>query len=198
MKKYIAEFVGTFLLALVVGLSLSGKFPSVPTPVLAAITVAACVFTMGAICGTHINPTITIALLSVGKIGVKDALGYLVAQFAAGGAANLASNALLNGARPTVVAVDSGAVFIAEVLGAFCLAYGVASVAFGKAPGATNGLTIGGSLLFGLSIAAAIGSNAVLNPAVAVGLSCVSVVYLTAPIVGGVIAMQLYKFVQSE
>jgi glycerol uptake facilitator-like aquaporin len=94
--------------------------------------------------------------------------------------------------------LDSAAVFIAEMLGAFCLAYGVASVAFGKAPGAANGLTIGGSLLFGLSIAAAAGSHAVLNPAVAVGLSCVSVVYLTAPIVGGVIAMQLYRFVQSE
>src|SRR5262249_59747933 len=91
MKRYVAEFLGTFALALAVALSLAGKFP-VPTPVTAALTLGVCVYTFGGISGTHINPAITIGLLSIGKINVKDAAFYLGAQFAGGGAAMFVSN----------------------------------------------------------------------------------------------------------
>ena len=87
--------------------------------------------------------------------------------------------------------------YIAEFLGTFMLAIGVSSVVHGKAPGPAAGLTIGGSLLVAISYAATI-SNGVLNPAVAVGIGSVSATYLIAPLVGAVIAFQLYKFIASE
>ncbi|HYL73095.1 MAG TPA: aquaporin [Bryobacteraceae bacterium] len=195
MKKYLAEFLGTFALALAVGLSLTGKFP-VPTPVIAGLTLGICVYTLGAISGTHINPAITIGLLAIGKINVKDAALYLVAQFAGGGAAYFLTAVIL-GSHPPVAAVDSVAVFGAEALGTFWLAVGVGSVVLGKAPAAAAGLTIGGSLLLGISFAAPI-SNGVLNPAVALGIGSFSLMYVLGPIVGAAVAMLLYKFTASE
>jgi len=194
MKKYLAEFLGTFALALAVALSLAGKFP-VPTPVIAGLALGVCVYTFGAISGTHINPAITIGLLAIGKIGIKDAAAYIVAQFAGGGLALCVSGVIL-GSHPPVTAVDNLNVFGGEALGAFWLAVGVASVVLGKAPAAAAGLTIGGSLLLGISFAAPL-SNGVLNPAVALGIGSFSLVYVLGPIVGAAIAMLLYKLVAS-
>src|SRR5262245_57120166 len=146
MTKYLAEFIGTFLLACAVSVSIAGKLP-VPTPVVAAITLGVCVYTLGAISGTHINPAITLAVWSVGKISITDAAGYIAAQFAGGVAAILVSGALAP--RAAVTAADSAMVCVGEALGTFVLAFGVASVVHGKAPGGAAGLTIGGSLLIG-------------------------------------------------
>src|SRR5713226_5404240 len=195
MKKYLAEFLGTFALALAVALSLAGKFP-VPTPVVAGLALGVCVYTFGAISGTHINPAITIGLLAIGKIKIKDAAAYVVAQFAGGGLAMYVSGVIL-GSHPPVTVVDSAAVFGAEALGTLWLAVGVASVVLGKAPAAAAGLAIGGSLLLGISFAAPI-SNGVLNPAVALGIGSFSVTYVLGPIVGAAIAMLLYRFVAHD
>ncbi len=194
MKKYIAEFVGTFALALAVGLSITGKFP-VPTPVIAALTLGVSVYTLGAISGTHINPAITIGLLSIGKISVKDALVYVAVQLAAGATAMMVAGAIAT--KPAAGGADSGLIFACEALGTFFLATGVASVVHGKAPSPAAGLTIGGSLLLGISLAA-VGSNGVLNPAVAVGIGSVSLTYLLAPVVGAVVAMQLYRVIAAD
>ncbi|MGH9660065.1 MAG: aquaporin [Bryobacteraceae bacterium] len=194
MAKYIAEFLGTFALALAVSLSITGKFP-VPTPVVAALTLGVCVYTLGAISGTHINPAITIGLAVIRKISPAEAGGYLAAQFAGAGAAMAVAGFL--GKAAAVGAMDSGPVFAGEFLGTFLLATGVASVVHGKASGPAAGLTIGGSLLVGLTVAAA-SSNAVLNPAVALAIGSLSPAYVLAPIVGSAAAMALYSFLARE
>ena len=195
MNRYIAEFIGTFALALAVSLSVGGKFPGVPTPVVAAVTLGVCVYMFGSISGTHINPSITIGLLSIGKISVKDAAIYVVAQFAGGGLAMFVSSAL--GSHPSVLVADTVTVFAAEALGTFWLSAGVTSVVLGKAPGAAGGLTIGGALLLGIAATGG-ASNGALNPAVALAFGSFSLVYLIAPIVGSVIAAQVYRFVAGE
>lgn len=194
MNRYVAEFLGTFALALAVALSLAGKFP-VPTPVIAALTLGVSVYTLGEISGTHINPAITLALLSIGKIDIRNAMFYLAAQFAGGAAAMYVSQMML-GTRPPVTVVDGMGVLAAEALGTFFLATGVCSVVLGKVPGPAAGLTIGGSLLLGISIAASI-SNGVLNPAVALGIGSFSAMYAIGPILGGVVAMQIYRYMAS-
>ena len=191
MKRYVAELIGTLFLSLAVSLSLAGKFP-VPTAVVAGLTLGITVYTLGGISGTHINPAITLGLLCIGKISIKDAAAYWVAQFLGAGGAILITNALAGGRAP-VTAADSAAVFGAEALGAFLLAFGVASVVHGQAPAAAAGVTIGGSLLIGIGMASIV-SNGVLNPAVAVAIGSVSVSYLVAPLIGAVASMLLYKF----
>jgi glycerol uptake facilitator-like aquaporin len=190
MNKYVAEFLGTFVLALAVSLSIGGKFP-VPTPVIAGLTLGVCVYTLGAISGTHVNPAITIGLATIGKISPKDAGFYLVAQLAGGGLA-IAVSRFLASAPVSVTALDSATVFAAEMVGTFLLATGVAAVVHDKASGPASGLTIGGSLLIGISVAAN-ASNGVLNPAVALAIGSLSMAYVAAPIAGSILAMLLYN-----
>ena len=193
IKKYAAEFIGTFVLAFTVSLSLSGQFP-VPTGFLAALALGIGVYIVGAISGAHLNPSVTIGLASIGKIGLKDAGLYLVSQFLGGGLALLLTHLTTSPAALQVA--NSGVVFQGEVFGTAVLALGVAAVFCGKAPAAASGLTIGGALLVGISIAASF-SNAVLNPAVALAIGSFNLTYLFAPIVGSIIAMQIYRWVQS-
>lgn len=194
MQKYIAEFIGTFILATAVSLSLTGVFP-VPTPVIAGMALGLCVYTLGSISGTHINPAITIGLLVIQKITPKDAAFYIAAQFAGGGAAMVLTRLLTT---PTALqTADTLPVIGAEALGAFILATGVAAVVYGNTSQGASGLTIGGSLLLGISMAA-IASNGVLNPAVAMAIGSFSVAYAIGPVIGAVLAMVIYRYLAAR
>jgi aquaporin Z len=193
-KKYIAEAVGTFALSFVVlgAVSSSGLLP-IPVPILAGLTLALFVYTIGSISGCHINPAVTLGLLSINKITPKDALGYVVAQMlGALGALVLAKSLLM--VSPVVVGAFSSAVFFAEMLGTFFFAFGIASVVYGKAKEQMSGIVVGWSLLFGILVASLAGASGILNPAVAFALNSVSVVYILAPIAGSVLGFQVYKY----
>ena len=91
MKKVIAEFIGTFSLvlfgcgaAVVAGVSTTG--PSglglLGISFAFGLAVVAMAYTIGPISGCHINPAISIAMLVAGKMNIKDAIAYIIAQFA--------------------------------------------------------------------------------------------------------------------
>lgn len=193
MKKYIAEALGAGTLTLVVGLSLAGTFP-VSTPVLAALTLGLFVYSLGHVSGTHINPAVTIGIWSIGKIGNKDALLYIVAQFLG---ALVALGLLREFNMVTPLTIDNSFLIgVAEMLGAFFFTFGIASVVYGKVSNSLSGLMVGGSLLLGIAMSAVLGANGVLNPAVAFGISSFGVMYILGPIVGAVLGMQAYKYFQ--
>lgn len=195
MKKYLAEMAGTFGLTLVVALSLAGAFP-VPTPVLAALTLGLFVYSIGHVSGAHINPAVTLGAWSLGKISGKDVAGYLVAQFVGAGIALAVVASVVT--IPALAVGSSMMVGIAESLGTFFFTFGVASVVYGKAPDMLSGIVVGGSLLLGITIAALLGSNGVLNPAVAFGIGSLSLMYVLGPVVGAVLGMQAYKYLAVE
>ncbi len=197
MKKYIAEALGTFTLALVVALSLAGHFP-VSTPVLAALVLGLFVYSIGHISGAHINPAVTLGLWSIKKIKSADAVNYIIAQ-AVGGAIALflASYVGSVGVSAGTVVANSLQVGLAELLGTFFFAFGIASAVYGKTPVEASGLVVGGSLLLGITISALLGANGVLNPAVALGIGSFGVMYVVGPIVGSILGMQAYKYLES-
>ena len=86
IKKYLAEALGTFTLALVVALSIVTKFP-IATPILAGLVLMLFVYSIGHISGAHINPAVTIGLWSIKKIKTNEALAYIVSQFIGAGIA---------------------------------------------------------------------------------------------------------------
>lgn len=190
MKKYFAEFFGAFVLSVVVGLSVSGTFPIV-TPILAGLTLGLFVYTIGALSGCHINPAVTIGLLSIGKIKMNEAAKYIVAQLLGGFLASV----LLVQLSITLPPILAGGMtqVLAETLGTMLLAFGVASIVYGKVSDVASGLVIGGSLLLGISIAAMMGSAGILNPAVALGLSAFHPTYLVGEVLGAVLGFNLYK-----
>ena len=191
IKKYIAEAVGTFALTLAVALSLAGKFP-VSTPVLAGLVLALFVYSVGHISGTHINPAVTIGLWSIKKIQTEEAIYYILAQCIGAAIASLLVSYTVGLA--TVTLASTPLVGFAELLGAFFFAFGIASVAYGKTPSLLSGFVIGGSLLLGIAIAATLGSNGVLNPAVALGIKSFNTMYLLGPIIGAILGLQAYKY----
>src|SRR5579871_6637688 len=77
-RKYAVEFIGAFFLTFVVGMSaLSG---SVFTPLAAGATLMVMIYAGGHISGGHYNPAVTLAALVRGRIGIRDAVGYWIAQ----------------------------------------------------------------------------------------------------------------------
>lgn len=190
MQKYIVEAMGTGSLALLVGLSLAGTFP-VATPVLAALTLGFFVYTVGHVSGVHINPAVTIGVWSIGKISSAEAGRYIIAQFLGALGAMMVLQVFPTQAEPLLIstALITG---VAEMVGTFFFTFGIASVVYGKTPNGLSGAMVGGSLLLGIAFAAYLGSNGVLNPAVALGIGSFGVMYIIPPIIGSVIGMRVY------
>src|SRR5512140_949879 len=90
MKKltpFVAEFVGTFYLcfagiaAILSATKVVGGGGGLVAIALAhglALSIAVSVF--GGISGAHVNPAVTLGILSTGRIKVSTAVGYIVAQ----------------------------------------------------------------------------------------------------------------------
>ena len=89
MKKYLAEFIGTCSLvlfgcgtAVIAGMSATGPagVGLLGIAIAFGFAVVAMAYAIGGISGCHINPAVTIGVLAAGKMEVKDAIGYIVAQ----------------------------------------------------------------------------------------------------------------------
>ncbi len=191
MNKYIGEAVGTLVLTLVVALALVGTF-AVSVAVLAALTLGLFVYSLGHLSGTHINPAVTIGAWSIGKVSTDDMIKYVIAQALGAGAALLIVQMLVAETPDLVVGSGLG-VGLAELIGTALFTFGIASVVYGKTPAVMSGLVIGGSLLLGIAVASLLGSNGVINPAVALGIGSFNIMYVLGPIFGSVLGMQVYK-----
>jgi aquaporin Z len=173
MKKYTTEFIGTFFLVFTVGLTvIGGKGDFAPLAIGASLMVM--IFAGGHISGGHYNPAVTLAVLIRGKITIRDAFPYLVAQLAAGSIASVAVSYLLKDKVPLEATqmADTSKALLAEFLGTFALAYVVLNVATsrGTAGNSFYGLAIG---LTVTCMAYGLGgiSGGAFNPAVAFGVT---------------------------
>ena len=182
-RPYLAELLGTFTLALVVWLSVAFQMPF-STPVMAALTLGLFVYTVGGISGAHLNPAVTLGMLSIHTIKTNDAIFYIISQFL-GAALALILGTLLTGEIASVPTDSSMMVGVSEAIGTFFLAFAVAAATRQKIDPAVSGIVVGGSLFIGIYMAFPFG-NAVLNPAVALGIGSFSSMYILGPVVGAV------------
>jgi aquaporin Z len=91
MKKYSAEFFGTFWLVLggCGSAVLAAAFPNVGIGLLGVsfafgLTVLTMAFAIGHISGCHLNPAVSIGLWVGGRFQAKDLIPYIIAQVAGG------------------------------------------------------------------------------------------------------------------
>jgi aquaporin Z len=89
MKKYIAEFIGTFWLVLggCGSAVLAAAFPEVGIGLLGVsfafgLTVLTMAYAIGHVSGCHLNPAVSIGLWAGGRFGSKDLVPYILAQVA--------------------------------------------------------------------------------------------------------------------
>lgn len=190
----IAEFIGTFALALAV-LNVSRLGYPFFTAIAAGVTLAISVSVFGKISGSHINPAVTIGLFSIRQVSFVRTVAYIVAQVLGAVAAwqiyeQLSERTLKN-------ISNSGfdwRIFTAEALGALIFGIAVTVAVTQKYEGYQNAYTQGAGLFVGLTIAG-LASLAILNPAVAVGVRSVDVNYVLGPIIGFLVGANLYAWV---
>lgn len=89
MRKFFAEFIGTFWLVLggCGSAVLAAGFPNVGIGLLGVslafgLTVLTIAYSFGHISGAHLNPAVTIVLWAGGRISAKEILPYVVSQVA--------------------------------------------------------------------------------------------------------------------
>lgn len=83
MKKYWAEFIGTFTLVLIgCGTAVIAGEKAGFTGIAFAFGLAlvAMAYGIGGISGCHINPAVSLAVFTAGRLNSKDLLGYIIAQ----------------------------------------------------------------------------------------------------------------------
>jgi|SRR5271157_315874 len=88
IRKYVAELIGTLVLVLMgcgaavlaEGNVTSGGLGFVGVAFAFGFSLLAMFYAIGGISGCHINPAVSISMLALGRINVKDAVGYIIAQ----------------------------------------------------------------------------------------------------------------------
>lgn len=96
MRKYVAEFIGTFVLTFIAcgAASFTGGYQGLlgilGIALIFGLCVTAMAYSIGNISGCHINPAVSLAMFMSGKMETIDFLGYIIAQMAGGIAAGFA------------------------------------------------------------------------------------------------------------
>ncbi|HEX8490669.1 MAG TPA: aquaporin [Chthoniobacterales bacterium] len=172
MKKYVAEFIGTFFLVLTIGLTVIGAGPSVIAPLAIGAALMVMVYAGGHISGGHYNPAVTLGVLIRGKVKATDAVPYILAQLAGAAIATMAVRVFRAGADVTPMALQVGPALLAEFLFTFALVYVVlnAATAEGTSGNSFYGLAIGMTVMTGAFAVGSVSGGA-FNPAVALGIS---------------------------
>ena len=216
LKKCTAEFIGTFVLvffacgtAAVVGCSAENGTGYLLTALAFGLVIVAMAYSIGNISGCHINPAVSIAMLVSGKLSVKDFIGYLIAQFAgatAGAAvlmafvgkeSGLGANALYEGniALSILIEIILTFVFVIAILGV------TSKIENSAVSGIVIGLTLTLVHILGISFTGtSVNPARSFGPALFVGGDALANVwvFLVAPLVGGVLAALVYKFLYSK
>ncbi|MBQ5974051.1 MAG: aquaporin [Oscillospiraceae bacterium] len=215
-KKYAAEFLGTFVLVLfacgtaVVAKCSTENLPGYLLTALAfGLVIVGMAYSIGNVSGCHINPAVSLAMLLVKKLSVKDFIGYVVAQFAGAiaGAAVLAafvgrdsglgSNGLYNDNiwLSLLIEVILTCVFVLVILGV------TSRPGFGSVAGVVIGLTLTLIHIFGIYF-----TGTSVNPARSFGPALLAGgdalknvwVFLVAPLIGGALAACIHSFLDSD
>lgn len=225
MKKYTAEFIGTFWLVLggCGSAALSAAFPQVGIGLLGVsfafgLTVLTIAYSLGHISGAHLNPAVSMGLWIGGRFPSKDLLPYIVAQILGGLAAAGVLSFIVTGNGSTIgdfAANGYGdhspgkysmeAALITEIVMTFMFLIVILGATDKKATNGFAGLAIGLALTLIHLISIPV-TNTSVNPArsisqaIFVGGWAIEQLWLfiVAPLVGAMLAGITYKFLSSN
>jgi aquaporin Z len=211
MRKYIAEIIGTFALvfcgtgAIIINQETGGVISHAGVAATWGLIVAAMIYTVGDISGAHLNPAVTIAFWVAKVFPAKEIAPYIISQ---GIGAFLASfilqylfpnNQLLGATLPAGTAMQS---FVLELILTFLLMFTIIHVAKGsKEQGMFAGIAIGSVVLLEAMFAGPICGASMnpirsLSPAVVSGHTEHLWVYLSAPTLGAILAIGIWKMLK--
>lgn len=200
-KALIVEFVGTFFLVLVIGLTVIGPGAGPFAPLAIGSVLMVMVYAGGHISGAHYNPAVTLAVWMRGKCETKDVLPYMLTQILAAVIAAYVVKFFRGDAVVAAATPDVLKAMLNEVLFTFALAYVVLSTATSSknAGNSYYGLAIGFTVFAGAYAGGAISGGAY-NPAVAFGITAMGLsawndiwMFLLANFIGAALAATVYR-----
>jgi aquaporin Z len=204
MDRYLTELIGTFFLVLAVGFAaVSGSSFG---PLAIGSTFMVMVYMGGHVSGGHYNPAVSLGVFLRGKMDKADVIPYMAAQLIGSMLAAIVVIAMTDTAFAPAPGpgVGIGAMFIAELLYTFALVLVVLNTATHPDVEGNSfyGLAIGFTVAIGVWTVGPISGGA-FNPAVGTGPILVSAfmggslanlwLYLTAPFLGGLLAVPVFR-----
>jgi aquaporin Z len=222
IRKYAAEFVGTFVLVLggVGAAVLAGdRIGWLGISFAFGLSLLAMAYTVGPISGCHINPAVTLGALLAGKLNPRLAVGYWVAQVVgailAAALVLLIAKGIASGYDPVATGFATNgyddrspnhygllSVFIAEVVLTALLVLTVLGATDVAAPVGFAGLPIGLVLVLIHLVCIPVDSTSVnparsIGPALFAGGAAIAQlwVFIIAPLIGGLLAVGVYRLI---
>jgi aquaporin Z len=216
-KKLIAEVIGTFILVFFgVGSAVLGyEIGHFGISMAFGLSIVAAAYGIGAISGAHLNPAVSLGMVTAGRMGAADFVGYAIAQIIgatlgalvimliATGKADysVATNGLgQNGFGPGYLGEYSlTAALIFEAVATFLFVTVILGATDAKAAagfaGLAIGLTLAGIHLVGINVTGvSVNPARSIGPALFAGGTAISQlwVFIVAPLAGGAVAGVLY------
>jgi aquaporin NIP len=213
MKKYLAEFIGTFAIvfcgtgAIVINQESNGAISHMGIAITFGLIVMCMIYTFGEISGAQFNPAVTIAFTFAGKHDKKEVLPYIGSQIAGAFLGSFILKLLFplnQNLGATLPAGSQGQSFVLEIILTFLLMLVILHVSQGsKETGLFAGIVIGSTVLLEAMFAGPI-CGASMNPARSLSPAMVSGnihdlwIYMLAPVLGAILAAFTWKMVFSE
>ncbi|MEH6992786.1 MIP family channel protein [Neobacillus drentensis] len=223
MKKYLAEFIGTFILVFLgtgTAVVLGGYTGGTETGFLGVVAIAlafglsivAGAYAIGHISGCHVNPAVSLAVLMSGKMSVKEFVGYIIAQVL-GAFAGSSVLAFVNTSSTTLegygangygdlsaVGLNMSGAIVVEVVLTFIFVMTILGVTSSKKTSHMAGIVIGLTLTLVHIIGIPLTGTSVnparsLAPAIFAGGEALGQVwvFIVAPLIGAAIAAIVFK-----
>lgn len=218
MKKYLAEFIGTFTLVLFgTGVAvLSGNL--VATSLAFGLAIIACAYVIGDISGCHVNPAVSLSMLLSKKMTVKDFAGYVVFQCLGAFAGSLILYFLLKNSNLGVANLGANgygalsatnismlAALVTEIILTCVFVYTILGVTSDDKKSNVAGIVIGLTLMFvhllGINLTGtSVNPARSLAPAILLGGKALSQVwvFIIGPFIGSIIATLLFKYLNKR
>lgn len=213
-KKLAAEFLGTFILVFFgVGSAvlMGAQIGFLGIAVAFGLSIVAAAYGLGAISGAHLNPAVSLGMVTAGRMGFGDFLGYAAAQILGATVAAGIILAIASGAPGYDIATgglgqngwgegynggySAASAMIFEVVATFLFVTVILGATGRSAPGAFAGLAIGLTLtgihLVGINVTGtSVNPARSIGPAVFVGGKALEQLwlFLLAPLAGGALA----------
>ncbi len=201
MNKYIVEFLGTFFLVFIFGMSVIEPGLGAYAPLAIGSLLIVMIYAGEKRSGAHYNPAVTISLWLRGRFNKSIVPYYIGSQIIAGLIAAFIVGFLKDQSPVTTINSSLLPIFLAELVFTFALCFVVLYVATSRKTEGNSyyGVAIGLTVIIGAYVVGSVSWGA-FNPAVALGITVMGLsaavkiwVYFVANLTGGIIAALIFR-----
>lgn len=224
MKKYVAEFIGTFVLVLfgcgsaAISGGIDGVLGVLGIAFAFGLSIVAMAYSIGNVSGCHINPAVSLGVFLSGKMDAKDFGGYVVAQVLGGLAGAGVLKAIGAMCSPVItglgtngygsasyVGLSMAGALIVEIILTFVFVLTILGVTseekFGNVAGLVIGLTLAFVHILGIPLTGtSVNPARSLGPAIFAGGEALAQVwvFIVGPLLGAAIAAFVWKALKNN